>query len=362
MTIKKSGRFAVAILSIALLSAACGGTSTTSNGGGSGKLAGKKILNVPYWLDTFNTANSHFIGQQLEAMGAKYDVVNPNAVSTKQLTALETAVASKRYDLVIWAPVDTTSAPAQVRKLQAAHIPQVLNFTSLVSGQDGLNFSAVGTDLKTQQFPAGVAAGNYIKAHPELGPAKIAYMEDFPISEYCNQRESGFVAGVQSVIPDATAVFVGGAASQADATTKMQNFITRAIPFNIFGGCGGSVSLGGIAAMRAAGLGDAPNKTPKKVYITSMDCTPNELALLWDQNSAEMRCGLVGPKAAAEQAVKLAVNQLTGVTAYNESAFGNVQAVWLTPNCVKDRPLALDQFGGVAGFSIAKCSFTYSGA
>lgn len=360
MTIKKMSRFAAAIVGIALLITACGGTSTNTSSGG--KLAGKKILNVPYWLDTFNTANSYWIGKELQAMGAKYDVVNPNAVSSVELTALETAISSKNYDLIIWAPVDSTSAPTEVRKLQDAHIPQVLNFTSLVSGDNGLNFSAVGTDLKKQQFSAGADAATYVKAHPELGAAKIAYMADFPISEYCRAgRESGFIAGVKSVSPDATVVFEGGAKDQADATTKMQNFITRNIPFNIFGGCGGSVSLGGIAAMKAAGLADAPNKTPKNVYITSMDCTPNELALLWDQNSAEMRCGLVGPKAAAEQAVKLAVDQLTGVTAYNASAFGNVEAIWLTPDCAKYRPLALDQFGGVKGFTIPDCSFTYSG-
>ena len=333
------------------------GNAAASSGA---SLDGKRVLVSPYWLDNFNTANTSWIKRSLESMGASVDIVNPNAVASKQLSVLETAVASQNYDLIIWQPVDNVSAPTQIRKLQAAMIPQVVNFTSIKNGDNGLNFSVVTTDLKTQYREAGLAAAKYIKAHPELGPASIAVINDDPTSEYCTQRTSGLVEAVKSVLPSAKVVFNGGAKSQAEATSKMTDFITRDIPFNIFGGCGGAVSLGGIAAIRAAKLGDAVNKVPGHVYMTSFDGSPPELELLWNPTTSLMRSGGVFPKDAADVAVKLAIDELTGKTAYDAGAEGTVKAVWFTPDCAKFRPIALEQFAGVEGFSIPKCTFKYN--
>lgn len=361
-----AGLWSIAIVTLALILTACSSPTSKSNEGAASPdstqiLAGKKVLVSPYWLDNFNTANTSWIKRDLEALGASVDIVNPNAVASKQLSVLETAISSQNYDLVIWQPVDNVTAPAQIRKFQDAKVPQVVNFTSVHTGENGLNFSVVVADLKQQYTDAGLAAGNYIKAHPELGPARIAIMNDDPKSEFCVERTQGLLAAVQSIVPDAKVVFDGGAKSQADATSKMTDFITRDISFNIFGGCGGAVSLGGISAIRAAGLGGAVKKSPQKVYMTSFDGSPPELQLLWNPKVSLMRSGGVFPKDAAKVAEQLAIDQLTGKTTYNAGAEGTVKAVWFTPDCAKFRPEAVDQFKGVEGFTIPDCTFKYTG-
>jgi hypothetical protein len=42
----------------------------------------------------------------------------------------------------------------------------------------------------------------------------------------------------------------------------------------------------------------------------------------------------------------------------------NVEFGWtpITPDCAKWRPIVLDQFQGVAGFTVPTCSFTYTGS
>lgn len=325
-----------------------------------GALQGKRVLITPYWLDNFNTANTSWIARLLKPMGVETDVINPNAQSSKQLNTIETAISSQNYDEIVWAPVDATTAGTTIRKIQQARIPQLLNVSGAKPGMDGLQFAAISVDWTTVYVPAGEDAARYVKAHPNLGPARIAWVGDLPASQVCRERFSGLEKGVKTVIPDAEVVFNEGASSQEQARSKMTDFITRDIPFNIFAGCGGTVSLGGIAAINAAGLGGAVNKAPEHVYMMSLDGSPPELDLLWKGNVALMRAGLFGPKRAAQVAVKTIADQLTGKLPYDKASDASVDLIWLTPDCDKERPVAVEQFEGVQGFKVPECSFKYS--
>jgi ABC-type sugar transport system substrate-binding protein len=321
-------------------------------------LKGKKVLVSPYWLDAFGTANSSWITRILQPYGIQVDAVNPNGTASKQQDELSTAIANHSYDVIVWQPVDSQTAPANIKKIQDAKIPQVVQFAS--PGAGGLSYAVASVDWRKSFAPPGAAAAKFVLAHPQLGPVKVAWMGPYPSVQICDDRFNGFMDGVKSVAPNAEVVFQGGATNQEQARSKTTDFITRQVDFNIFAGCGATEANGGFAAINAAGLGGAKDKVPEHVYMVG-EADPTGLQFLWKPDSAVMRAYLFGPKSAAESDVKMILGQLTGKIAYNEAVNNPIGVTWLTPDCDKSRAEALDQFKGVEGFSVPDCSFKYSG-
>lgn len=321
-------------------------------------LKGKKVLVSPYWLDAFGTANSSWIKRLLQPYGIQVDAVNPNGTASKQQDELQTAIANHSYDVIVWQPVDLQTAPANIKKLQDEKIPQVVQFAA--PGAGGLNYAVASVDWRKSFSPPGASAAKYVLAHPELGPVKVAWMGPYPSVQICEDRFNGFMDGVKRVAPNAEIVFQGGATNQEQARSKMTDFITRGVAFNVFAGCGATESNGGFAAINAAGLGGAKAKAPEHVYMVG-EADPTGLQALWKQDSAVMRAYLFGPKSAAESDVKMVLGQLTGKIAYNQAVNNPIDVTWLTPNCDTSRAAALDQFKGVEGFTVPDCTFKYAG-
>jgi ABC-type sugar transport system substrate-binding protein len=321
-------------------------------------LKGKKVLVSPYWLDAFGTASSSWITRMLEPYGIEVDAVNPNGTASKQQDQLSTAIANHTYDVIVWQPVDSQTAGANIKRIQDEKIPQIVQFAS--PGIDGLNYSLAAIDWKASFSEPGRAAAEFVKKHPELGPVKVAWMGPYPSVQICEDRLAGFMEGVKSVAPDAELVFNGGSTNQEQARSKMTDFITRDEPFNIFAGCGSTEANGGFAAINAGGLGGAKDKVPEHVYMVG-EADPAALEMLWNKDSAVMRAGMFGPKTAAEADVKMILDLLTGKVAYDQAVAAPVTMVWFGPNCTEARAAALDQFQGVEGFTVPECSFEYAG-
>lgn len=348
----------VVALTLAAILAACSSGPAPSDPGdtGSGSVKGSSVLVVPYWLDQFNTANTNWITNLLKEQGATtVDVINPNKVASKQLSIIETAISSQKYDAIVWQPIDETTAPATIRKIQDAGIAQVVAFSSIQPGTDGLNFSAAAVKWDKTYFDAGVAAGEYVKEHPELGPPAIAFANIFPAEQKCNDVRDSLVEGVKSVLPDVTTVYDEGATSQAQATSKMTDFLARGIDFNIFAGCATTFDMGGFQALNAEGLVSAKDGETQNVYAVSLDASPPELQYLWDPNYSMMRSVMFGPKSAAEAVVKLVVAQLNGEISPTDSATEIAELITLDKDCEKGTAIVSEQFEGVEGFEIPEC-------
>jgi ABC-type sugar transport system substrate-binding protein len=323
-------------------------------------MAGKRILVVPYWLDNFNTAYTSWLTRILKAQGASVTVINANAVASRQLNAITSALGSNQYDGIIWAPIDLGTASNTVKQIQAAGIPQVVFEGDLPSS---VHVPQVNLDEQHSLTQPGVIAATYIKAHPKLGSAPLAaFMGVYPQNATCILRMHSFLSGMRSVMPNAQVVFFGAAQNSADAATKMTDFINRGKKFNVFDGCGSASTLGGLAGIKSAGLATAVNKVPKNVYVMTQDGTPPELQNLWNKSSAVMVSSLLPPKTGAEQTAALLTKVVTKAVPLNSTA--NIKFGWtpITPDCTKYRPLVLTQFKGVAGFNVPACSFTYTGS
>jgi ABC-type sugar transport system substrate-binding protein len=350
-----------AALAAALLVAGCSsGTAATpeASSGASeqqGSISGKRVLVVPYWLDDFNTAQTSWVKRLLAEENVTVDIINPNAVASKQLNAIETGIASQRYDLIVWQPVDSATALPTVKKIQQAKLLSVLDQAGFVQGTDGISVPQTKTDNLHALEESGKAAAEYVKAHPELGDKPlIAYMDSLPTSQMCQDRMTGFVNGAKSVTPEAELVFTGNATNQEDARAKLDAFISSGKKFNTFTGCGGQVTNGGMAAINAAGLGKATDNNPAAVFVSG-EATPQSFRWLWDPTSSYTRAFMFGPKSAAESLVSLIRGQLAGEIAYNEPKETEVKALTLDTECEAGRTEALAQYQGVEGFDLPAC-------
>jgi ABC-type sugar transport system substrate-binding protein len=323
-------------------------------------LAGKKVLFVPYWLDDFGTATSSWVTRDFKAAGITVVTENPNAVTSAQLTTLETAVANHTYAGIIWQPVDKDTALTMIQKIEAAKIPQVVMGANVP--ETTVHFSESPVGYSTDYLQAGEMAATYIKAHPELGPPTIAYQDVYPETGDTLLQFQSLVNGVRKVSPGAKVVYDQGANSQAQADTQMTNFLERHVKFNIFGGSGTALSMGGIQAIDGAGLGGAVpgshgslNKMPQHVYMVAAEGAPEELALLWSPKSSLMASPTLSPKNSAENDFQLIMNELTGKTAYNQKAVVPIGYSTIGTNCSLERPLEVATYAGVKGFTIPQC-------
>jgi ABC-type sugar transport system substrate-binding protein len=351
-----------AFAACALILSGCGSSgSSGSSSSSASSMKGKKILIVPYWLDNFNTGYTSWITRDLKKEGATTTVINANAVASRQLDAINNAINTKQYDGIVWAPIDLDAAANTVKQIQAAGIPQVVFEADLDPSQ--VKVPQVNLDEKNSLTAAGKLAATYIKDHPKLGSQPLAaFMGVYPQNSTCVTRKDSFLKGMQSVTPDAKVVYFGAAQNAADATTKMSDFITTHTKFNITIGCGSASTLGALAAMKSAGLANAVNKVPTKVFAMTQDGTPAELDSLWNKDSALMVSMLLPPKTGAQQTVNLLSKLVTGKLPLDSTE--SVQFGWtpITPDCAKYRPEVLSQFKGVQGFDVPKCSFSYTAA
>jgi ABC-type sugar transport system substrate-binding protein len=356
------GYFAFATLTAAALligSFSAQGAVSRKNSAAAGPLAGKKVLVIPYWLDNFGIAYSTWLGRDLKALGASTTTINANAVASRQLNAISSALASRAYNALIWEPIDETAAGTTVKSLQAAKIAQIV-FQGVPQGK--WSAPLVELDEQNSLTAAAVIAAKYIKAHPALGDRPLAaFMGVYPQNSICVTRMKSFLRGLQSVSPNAKVVYFGAATNQAAATTKMTDFINTHTKFNVTDGCGSASTLGVVAALKSAGMANAVNKAPEKVFIMTQDGSPPELQYLWDKNSAVMVSSLLPARTGADRTTALLADVISGkvpLTSTKTVFFG-----WepLTPNCAKYRAEVLKQFAGVANFNVPKCSFTYTG-
>ena len=318
-------------------------------------LAGKRVLVVPYWLDTFGSAFGNWVQRDYKALGVSVTVFNANAVASAQLNVLDTAIASGQYAGIIWQPIDVGAATTTIQAIQGAKIPQVVFNADLKPGQGGVTAPQLVINYNSL-YASGQDAARYLKSHPKLGThPELAWIGAFPTTTDCNDRLAAIVSGMKSISPGTTVVLNTGASSAANAESEMADFITRGKSFNVFDGCGSTQSVSGVSALQAAGLAGATNKVPAHVYIMSQDATPPELQLLWSSKSAMMLSDLLPPRGAATAAVDLLNKQLTGKIGIKSPEIDGFDFTAIGTNCRTNRPIIAENYLGVAGITTPSC-------
>lgn len=334
--------------------------STTVNPLTSSQLAmlkGKSVLVVPFWLDPYGTAFGSWIKRDYAKLGVSVTLFNANADTSAQLNEIDTAIGSGQYVGVIWQPIDVAAAPTTVKAIQRIGMAQTLFNDNLAPGSHGVHVPQVIFNTHASFFAQGVHAANFIKAHPSLGAhPELAWLNSYPSIAFCVDEEVGLLDGLKSVDPKSSLAWFEGGASAADSQRKVADMITSGIKFNVFDGCGTTQSLAGYAALQAAGLSAATNKVPKHVYIMTPDGSPPELQLLWNPSSAMMVSGVNPPKDSAAVAVNQINAQLLKEIPITSTEVAQVKFLTLGTDCVMYRSIVEEQFQGVSGFAVPKCS------
>jgi ABC-type sugar transport system substrate-binding protein len=259
-----------------------------------GSVAGKKVAFVLWGMDGYQLGQGAHFKKAAEADGVSVTIVDGKADPLAQAKAIDDLIAGK-IDGIAWQPVDEAAAVEPAKAIMAAKIPLVF-----VGAAPDRKTGVVAPYLPFNDYAiakkAGSDAATWIKQN---WPGKVPRMVLFDLIglQMCEWRLGGFKDGVMSVTPDSVVVFDDTVPELKDKSmAKMEDQLQANPDFNVFAGCGGDLTLGGIAGLQGAGRAKAVNKVPQTEWILTIDGTPAEIALLTDPNSAVMETISMTPK------------------------------------------------------------------
>lgn len=192
-------------------------------------------------------------GEKLRAedYGIDFSINDANLDLQKSLGAVDDYVAQK-LDALVFTPVDEKASVPAVRKAISAGIP-VVTEGSPVDGHTSL----VAIDDYQAGVNVGKWAGEYFKKNlPGVTPKVLDV--GLPALTTTVARSDGFIAGLQSVIPEAQVVQrVDGKGLKDEAVKVSTNALTAHKDVNIIFGINDDSALGGLQAFRALALDES---------------------------------------------------------------------------------------------------------
>lgn len=335
--------------------------ASDGSGGGTDKSAesdGKELLVVPYWLDNFGIAVQHWLTELAEAEGNSVTVINPDADTTAQVNTLSTAVASRKYDLIMWQPIQLDAQLPIAKEIQAAEISQVVFGVDVQSS--GVNVPQVRFDGAAIHEKLANLGAQAVKKYFDQTP-KAVFLTAIPMNPICEAQIEGAERGMKAVDPDAEIVYLQGVqdSSQRGALDTMSSFLNRGIEFNMTLSCGDTIALGMQQALVSSGRGRAVGKVPETEVQLFADGTPAGLQLLWSETSSVLFNGMLPPKDYAEQVLSVGNKLLSGSIPIDSTESMITDALILTADCEADRSVILEQYAGVRELEVPECSFAY---
>ena len=159
--------------------------------------ASAKIKVGALYLDTAGFFGEIKVGIETAGAAEGIDLTGTNSQSdvAKESSSIDTLIATG-VEVVIMSPVSTDASVAAVERLAEAGIP-VVCYNTCLNDDDAkrLAYALVTTSQRELGYPVGIIAGNWaIKAGIDL---KIG-IHNCNRYEACQEREDGFIAGIES--------------------------------------------------------------------------------------------------------------------------------------------------------------------
>ena len=249
-------------------------------------LAASTVLTTAAWaetigvtmseLDNFLTVLRNGIADAAETAGVEAQIEVAEKDPAKQLSQIQNFIASG-VDAIIVNPVDTDATSAQSELAAAAGIPLVyvnrepVNLDSLPENQTfvGSNEVDSGT-LETQEVC------RLLKEKGKEGGANIVVM----MGQLNNQAARQRTQDIKDVIATPDCAFMKIVEEQTanwyrtEATDLMNNWLSAGVKFDAFVSNNDEMAIGGIAAMKAAGM------SMEDVIVGGVDATQDALAAM----------------------------------------------------------------------------------
>lgn len=345
---------------VALATAAAIAVAGTATATAQETPTGKNILYVPLWLDNTMISIDYWIKKGFGETDSTVTTINPDMSVAAQVNALQDGLASQRYDLIIWFPLDPRAQLSIAKRIQEAGVPQV------ILQQDFRNpdFSTPRVLVDPSKYAESLAnlGAQAVKKYLDQSP-KVVWLQGLPDNPVCELQFEGLKRGIKQVDPNAEVVHDQGVqgSTQAEALNVMTDFITRgSTEFNMTMGCGDNIALGIKQALENAGRGKAgPGKVPLTEVQVFANGSPPALQALWREDSSALFSGLLPILDEASALVELGNKLMSGelpIDSDESRAFGSFN---VTADCEKWREIDRRQYEGVPGLDIPECSFDY---
>lgn len=290
---------------------------------------GLEIGQVLYSSNSSQVALGKNIEQYAESLGMSVRTVYGDIDPTKQANAINDFV-SAGVDGILFQPVDPAAAIVPIEQAQQAGIPIT---TWAIKPADEVTTPFLELNEYQTAYDAGVKAGEAAREIWDAPPLIVAI--DIPTVPLCSElRVQGFVDGAMSVDPEAEVVArPDGGGDRETATNVMEDVIQSGDDFNIVTGCNGEMALGALAALEAAGRGQAVDKVPTTEYIYTIDGTPPEIEELLDPSSPVMETMMLTLRKNAELWVNILVQMMAGEIDMTEPYLAATGSQNIPPDC-----------------------------
>jgi ABC-type sugar transport system substrate-binding protein len=261
-------------------------------------------------LDNFLTVLRNGIADAAKKAGVEVQIEVAEKDPARQLSQIQNFIASK-VDAIIVNPVDTDATAAQTKLAADAGIPLVyvnrepVNLKTLPKNQ-----TFVGSD---ERDSGTLEAKEVCRLLKEMGKGKGANIVVM-MGQLNNQAARQRTQDIKDVIATPECSFMKIVEEQTanwyrtEATDLMNNWLSAGVKFDAFISNNDEMAIGGIAAMKAAGL------SMKDIIVGGVDATQDALAAMQAgdldvtvfQNAAAQGSGAVNA------ALKLAKGETVG--------------------------------------------------
>ena len=236
---------------------------------------------------------------------------------------------ARGVDGIICQAYDQASMELSIAAAQEAGIP-VVSFVNVSSGE--VLYPTVEISEEAGAIEMGKIVGEKFKETFGDKQVKLVTISDPSVEWAHNQRTLAFVKGLQEVHPELEYVFNGGKSDREIAYATMEDVLQRDNDVNVIFGYDAVNGLGAIAALEAAGKGQADNYVAKTEMVASVDGSTEEILAVMDPNSSYVATLALRPSENARACVDMMLKVLKGeIDMYDVSQ--NVKIPSFVINC-----------------------------
>jgi len=316
------------------------GTADTSDLPEGFDTEGLELGMVLYSSNASQVAFAKNVELYAQSLGMSVRTIYGDIDPVKQANAINDFVSAD-VDGILFQPVDPAAAVVPIEQAQQANIPIT---TWAIKPADEVTTPFLELNEYQTAFDAGVNAANAARDIWDAPPLVVAI--DIPTVPLCSElRVQGFVDGALSVDEDGEVVArPDGGGDRETATNVMEDVIQSGTEFNIVTGCNGEMALGALAALEAAGRGQAVDKVPTTEYIYTIDGTPPEIDELLDPNSPVMETMTLTHRENARLWVNILVGMMAGEIGMTEDYLVSTGSRNIPPDCEIVTQIMVEEF------------------
>lgn len=270
---------------------------------------GLRIGQVLWGADRYQLAHGRQVEEYGRELGIEVQTIDGQQDATVQANAIEDLIVTG-VDGILFQPFDPAGAIAPIRAAQEAGIPLA---TWAIKPDEAVTTPYLELNEYQTTFDAGVNAVNAVKELFPGEPIRVVAL-DIPTVGLCSElRIQGFVDGVMSADPEAEIIArPDGQGNRLASTTVMEDQLQRDPDFNILTACNGEMLFGGLAALEAAGRGQAVDKVPTTEYAFVIADGVTEVEAFLNPESPIMQVAVLAPRTNARLFLDMLVKFING--------------------------------------------------